>query len=577
MGTLEVNGRIKHWLDDPVKIRAFHAMACNSLRFDPAEHVCFVENGHAQFYIQMDNWPLTSALLDEHLQKHPGDQRWIELLQGRNGTLKYAGTVHRLEHGPQSCNEEDACKAATTMLKTRWLHQKWRVYALVDNLPAHAQALNIALRSPVLLTTAYMLTDVDVLSWRQSSAEQDAERFLISLLGPLLANSARGGLHLRYAPPSHLRAAAQNLLSAAQVPHGRPPLAPRNQRIKQLYREHHHHVAPDTPAGPALERAINVAARVVRITSADVLFFMCSNLDEILKDITQIVGTEVAFKVITGILPISTLPDNISSPASSLNIRLLRKAGNPYFEVTELAGIPQLLRTVLPGWLDRELLIVPAVHKGVLKYSSLLKEPLSHLVYLQSTVYQAAEEVGRGILELFDSSKRAGLAASTSEVCARYASNGTGGGRAAHWDTSASNPTTLRQRPTSIAPPLWQIRPALVDALNDMDANRELFDGIQTADAQDLARIHDWPAKKITQYVRNHYRDNETITPRQPTVINNYMSRPPPREVTASAIRRSKEQVLLMLDNPNPDYNLLLDIVASLPSRAFAPQDWRQP
>ncbi|PWN43434.1 hypothetical protein IE81DRAFT_346634 [Ceraceosorus guamensis] len=765
MGTLNVDGRIKHWLHDPIKIRAFHAMARDSLSFQPAEHACFVENGHGQFYIKTDHRALTGGLLDEHLQKHPGDQRWIELLRGRgsSGTVKYAGAVHRLlESGPQTRNEEDARKAATTTLKTRWLREGWRVYALVDDLP-----------------------DVDVLGWRQSSSEQDAERFLISLLGPLSANSARGGLHLRYTPPSHLRAAAQDLLSAAQVPNGRPPLSPRNHRIKQLFREHHLAVSPHAPPGPALERAIDMAARsgdsrsvillkditqedltntaddygflgigcgqgperaqrimtmldfaseeqvydgvhrihnppassrrafidfwpfslerttpalhvvmclrvlfqldakVVRITSSEVLYFMRSNLDEILKEISQTIGTEVAFKVITGILPLSTLPDAICSPAAVLNVRLLREAQNPYFEVTELAGIPRLLKVVLPGWLDRELLVGPAVHEGVLKYSPLLEEPLSHLVYLQSAVYRAAEEAGSGILALFDSSdiktqldvqrqrikslskinglyqkpreplatttntagtsrdwkrtvgeaasssrldqyhsnplrklpaslqskgerrewfasraegiaigpavgghnssiantQRAGLAPSTSEVRARYASNRAGGGRAAHRDTSASYPTTIRHRPTSIAPPLRLIRPALVDALNAMDANGGLSDGIQTADAQHLARVHDWPASKITQYVQNHYRD-DVVTPRRPTVVNNYMSRPPPPtpEVAAAAIRRSEEQVMSMLDSPNPDYELLLDVVASLPSGAFAPgRDWRQP
>ncbi|PWN42586.1 hypothetical protein IE81DRAFT_347331 [Ceraceosorus guamensis] len=245
--------RIHCWLHSPQILCALYNLARDPLGFDPALNLwpCFQLNGNGQHYIRKDLLPLSNEHLKEHEKKCRRDKPWTLLLRGREGFIKYAGTVHRNfdGNGPAARNTEDHARStvATTRL-SRWATGEWSVYALVDGFQ----------------------------EWRRSSTEQDAERFLISILGPLSANSARGGLHLRFSPSTPFREAAENLLVAAGVTAGRPPLSPCDHAIESMMQEHCNFV--NGTKGQPLERAIDMASQALSTTPFKLMIIM--------KDIT---------------------------------------------------------------------------------------------------------------------------------------------------------------------------------------------------------------------------------------------------------------------------------------------------
>ncbi|PWN38675.1 hypothetical protein IE81DRAFT_332871 [Ceraceosorus guamensis] len=193
----------------------------------------------SESYMREDQGPLTDARARVHAVQHPADGPWAEMLTGRRGAVKYVGTTHAHDEvsSPIARDAEDA-KLTGTVRRARWVPGKWRVCALVDRHP-HSTTLG----------------------WRRLSQEQDAERVLIALGGPWLANTATGGLHLRYSPNKQYRRAVQRLLCI--VPSGRPEAASRDPNVEELVRKHHamvveHETMQMAPA--ALERSIDMAS-----------------------------------------------------------------------------------------------------------------------------------------------------------------------------------------------------------------------------------------------------------------------------------------------------------------------------
>ncbi|PWN39979.1 hypothetical protein IE81DRAFT_331948 [Ceraceosorus guamensis] len=168
MGSLQYgpDSRIHCWLHSPQILCALYNLARDPLGFDPASNLwpCFQLDCNGQHYICKDLLPLSNERLVEHEKKCLWDKPWTLLLRGREGFIKYAGTVHHNfdGNGPAARNKEDNARltAATTRL-SRWATGKWSLYALVNEFP-----------------------DSTVLEWQHSSAEQDAEQFSSASLVP---------------------------------------------------------------------------------------------------------------------------------------------------------------------------------------------------------------------------------------------------------------------------------------------------------------------------------------------------------------------------------------------------------
>lgn len=105
-----------------------------------------------------------------------------------------------------------------------------------------------------------------VMEWRRNDGEQDVERFLIALAGPLALNSAHGGLHCCFNPSDEFRDAVIGLLEAAGVENGRPSLDLVDVRIDTMIHNDLaalRHMVPNmrAPCPEAVQRVIDMAAR----------------------------------------------------------------------------------------------------------------------------------------------------------------------------------------------------------------------------------------------------------------------------------------------------------------------------
>ncbi|CEH15971.1 hypothetical protein CBOM_05178 [Ceraceosorus bombacis] len=369
---------------------------------------------------------------------------WLEMLQGRRGTVKYVGTTHAIDEvsAPLARDAADA-KLTGTVRRARWSPGKWRVYALVDGYPGRPEAASrdpnieelvrehhaiVAEHETVQMAPAALERSIDMASCAACSRPDCPSMMIYKDVtvedlaneaddfglfgwgcgqGPerIQRNLAMVDFHEEAWPYDGVTRASDPPAYASRFvidfwPHGQ-----RHERVllhliaalRMIIAESRNWAALAT-SQTFPDCLVQTGARIVCLVSSEVTCFLLRHFKDTLQHLKGILGPQGLADVLLGRMSLQAFAEAVSE-TSKYSYKLLSDAKHAGFSITQEAGhVYDLTIEVLNGsipLLQHTLLILSSVHKGVIKYWPLLCKHYSRLSYIDTAIFCLAEHHGR--------------------------------------------------------------------------------------------------------------------------------------------------------------------------------------